>query len=211
MFPYRDDNPSHHFPFITISLIVINTVIFFLFATQSYYEAIVFQYGFIPNEWRPVSLITAMFLHGGLFHLVFNMWFLWLFGDNLEDQLGKIIFVIFYLTGGIFSFLVHAAMTGGGIPTIGASGAISAVMGGYVVLFPHARIRMVTFLFFYVFRWAWNAWIFLGLWFLQQLFFNFGGDTASQIAYGAHIGGFIFGFIAMTILKFFLPNLQKFQ
>ena len=212
MFPYRDDNPSQHFPVITLGLIAINVGIFFYLVTQPYYESVVWQYGFIPNEWHPINFITAMFLHGGLLHLVFNMWYLWLFGDNLEDQLGKILFLIFYLAGGIFAFLLHASTTHGagqGIPTIGASGAISAVMGGYVLLFPRAKIKMITFLFFQIIRWSWSAWIFLGVWFIQQSFLGLGDDGTSQIAYGAHIGGFLFGMAFVFLLKMVFPYRQN--
>src|SRR5438552_18906962 len=107
MFPYRDENPSENFPIVTFFLIVINVAVFFNLTIRPDYELLVWQYGFIPGQWHFLNLITAMFLHGSISHLIFNMWYLWLFGDNLEDKLGKVPFLCFYFLGGVFAFVFH--------------------------------------------------------------------------------------------------------
>ncbi len=148
-----------------------------------------------------------MFLHGGIFHLAFNMWFLWLFGDNLEDKLGKIAFVVFYLLGGICASLLHSFVANDfmrNIPCIGASGAISAVMGGYLFLFPQARVRVFIWVFVFAVRIKLSAFVFLGIWFLEQLLLgsvSVAGGQATEVAYWAHIGGFFFGVVFVFLLK----------
>lgn len=184
---------------MTILLIVVNMVVFVTFGLRPDYEAIVHEYGFIPGRFNTLSFFTSMFLHGGWFHLIFNMWYLWLFGDNLEDRMGKLGFLGFYLLGGIFASLLHSAFSNEvmkTVPCVGASGAISAVMGGYVILFPHAKVRVVILFFYNIIRFRWPAFVFLGIWFVEQLWA--GGGTmlnveASPVAYWAHIGGFVFG------------------
>ncbi len=208
-FPYRDDNPCHRFPEVTVTLIAINILVFLKFALFSpYYENILWQYCFIPNEWAPYTLITSLFLHGSLSHLVSNMWYLWLFGDNLEDRLGKFFFLGFYLWGGIFSLLVHSYFADDvsrNIPTIGASGAISAVMGGYLVFYPFSKIRTFAW-FFAIFQFKMSAWYFMVFWFIMQLFstMNQFAVDATNVAYWAHIGGFASGFILALIFRMIL-------
>ena len=138
MFPYSDDVPRTRFPIITLLLIAVNVVVFFKFSLRGDYESTVWEYGFIPNDFQFIDLFTSMFLHGGIFHLVFNMWYLWLFGDNLEDRLGRLGFLVFYLLGGAVAFLMHDYTIQGmarSLPCIGASGAISAFMGGIISVF----------------------------------------------------------------------------
>ncbi len=202
MIPYRDDNPIHGVPFITVLLIFLNLGIYFFLTAGFNYEGIVNHYGFVPSEKRLITYGTSMFLHGGMAHLIFNMWYLWLFGDNLEDELGHLGFLVFYLMGGIISMFLHDLMTFEpalrNVPAIGASGAISAVMGGYVTLFPHAQIRMFWFLLYTVQTFKISAVFFLGFWFLQQLISGGAGALAgvsTGVAYWAHIGGFIFGIL----------------
>ena len=207
MIPYRDDNPTRTFPFVTIGLIAMNVLVFLNLAFKPGYEEIVMRYGFLPGRWQPETFITSMFLHAGIEHLVFNMWYLWLFGDNLEDGLGHGRFLVFYLLGGLVALLLHSIMVSGAaepVPCIGASGAISAVMGGYVTLFPRANIH-VLWIFFYSLRvFKLSAIYFLGFWFLEQLFV--GGSSsalgvATGVAYWAHIGGFAYGVVFAWIVK----------
>lgn len=202
MFPYRDDNPTSSIPIITPLLILINAAAFFYLGLRPDYARIVSEYGFIPAEFKLSTVFTSMFLHGSLFHLIFNMWYLWLFGDNLEDKFGKGIFLIFYLLGGVVAVMIHSMMAGPEmrhIPSIGASGAISAVMGGYVTLFPRARIRMAVF-FYYFTVIRINAIWFLGIWFVEQLFAS-GSGMGTGIAYWAHIGGFVYGVVFTMIMR----------
>ncbi|MBI4403482.1 MAG: rhomboid family intramembrane serine protease [Deltaproteobacteria bacterium] len=199
MLPLRDENPSHGVPFITIGLIVINTIVFIYEASIGMRaESFVMAYAIIPAEIFgsiPSSLLplfSSMFLHGGLLHLLGNMWFLWIFGDNLEEYLGHVGYLFFYLITGIVAGLAHIFLNhSSNIPTLGASGAVSGVLGGYLVLFPRIRIRTLITLgfFFQVIRIP--AIFFLGLWFIMQLLGGLGGEA--QIAFGAHVGGFIAG------------------
>ncbi len=199
--PYADDNPRKSIPVVTLLLIAANVLIFFAFGFSGGYEDTVLKYGFTPERFAWMTIFSSMFLHGSISHLIFNMWFLWLFGDNLEDSLGHGRFLGFYFLGGVFAAVLHLLVSNPAtraIPCIGASGAISAVMGGYISYFPRARIRMFVLLLFWARTFKLSALIFLGLWFAEQ--FLLGGLTASselatEVAYGAHIGGFIYGAI----------------
>ena len=192
--PYRDDNPSQNFPFVTLGIIIINCIIFFLFGLKENYYQIIKTYGFIPSSFNFFTLISSLFLHADFFHLLGNMWYLWIFGDNVEDKMGKTLFFTFYILGGIFASIIHSIFTPAkDIPTIGASGAISAVMGAYFLFFPWAKIRCFCMLYFYkIIILRIKAYIFLGMWFLLQLFYASFGEFFS-VAFFAHIGGFIFG------------------
>jgi len=200
-FPYRDDNPHEHFPIISLSLIIINSAIFFVFGFKADYESIIYTYGFIAGEPSVLTALTSIFLHGDILHLLGNMWFLWLFGDNVEDKFGKVTFVFFYLLGGISADLIQALTSSEvarNIPCIGASGAISAVMGAYVLLFPRAKIICVSRFGNYKI----SAFVFLGFWFLMQLVLGMHKSAvAGNIAYWAHIGGFLFGVAFSYLLK----------
>jgi membrane associated rhomboid family serine protease len=208
-FPYRDDNPHTHLPAVTLSLIVANTFIFLVFAFSPDYENIVELFGFTPARFNLLTLFTSIFLHGSIMHLAGNMWFLWLFGDNLEDKFGRTTFLIFYLFSGIVASLIHSIASpeaARSLPCIGASGAISAVMGGYIVLFPKAKVNCVFWFLYRFFFIKLSAFVFLGFWFLEQLFSGaYASISATEIAYGAHIGGFLYG-VGMSFLvkKFFL-------
>jgi membrane associated rhomboid family serine protease len=152
-----------------------------------------------------VSLITSMFLHGGFLHLAGNMLFLWVFGNNIEDRLGRIRFLVFYLVTGLAGSLAHIAMNPGSqIPTIGASGAISGLMGAYIVLFPHARIHSVVpipILFFLIGRIRLPAYVVLGIWFVSQFLIGTGQQPeGGGVAWVAHVGGFIAGVIMIFVL-----------
>lgn len=197
MFPLRDENPTHGTPFITILLIIANVLAFIGEMTASDPEAVIFQLGIVPRElvsgiapsW---TVVTSMFLHGGIGHLVGNMWFLWLFGDNLEDFLGHFWYLIFYLFTGLVAGLTHVALNPeSAVPTIGASGAVSGVLGGYLVVYPRIRVRTLLVLGFFFDVVRIPAVIFLGLWFVMQLMGGLGGDAG--IAFAAHVGGFVAG------------------
>lgn len=197
-FPYHDENPRHSFPLVTVSLIAANLVVFFI--VFSNLEIWVQQLGFKPATPTLLTILTSMFMHGGIAHILGNMWFLWLFGDNVEDKLGKIWFIIFYLLGGLAATLLHYLTNiNSAIPAVGASGAISAVLGAYVVLFPHVRVHVMS-------RFGANqvsALFMIGFWFVLQ--FIMGSLSLLQpegggIAFWAHIGGFVFGAGAMWVL-----------
>jgi membrane associated rhomboid family serine protease len=203
-FPIGDTNiEKGSKPFITYILIAINVVVFiyqFLMPAQTQ-EAFVYQYGSIPIEITHgqdlFTLFTCMFLHGGWMHLIGNMVFLWVFADNIEATIGPAKFLIFYLAGGIIASLTHSILSAGSqMPCVGASGAIAACLGAYLVMFPHSRIKVLFLLFFTTFTVP--AIYFLGFWIIQQFMSGFGSlgaattDT-SGVAYWAHIGGFVFG------------------
>ena len=226
MIPLRDDNPSYSFPFVTIILIAINAFVFlFMLALniREHTEA-VFSFGMIPVELIHgikidevplkeigtiypkhvptfATIFTSMFMHGGFMHILGNMWFLWLFGDNVEDRMGKIKFIIFYLLTGVIAALAHALVASHSvIPTVGASGAISGVIGAYIVLFPRAQIQTLVF-FFFITVIRIPAMIFLGFWFIGQVYSGFMslGYQGAGVAFFAHIGGFVAGVILVKL------------
>ncbi|MBC7142874.1 MAG: rhomboid family intramembrane serine protease [Rhodobacteraceae bacterium] len=208
MFPLRDHNPSERTPYVLYALIAANLAAFLLQMPYTGSERAMLgfwrDWAMIPvvvtqgGEWH--GIFTSMFLHAGLLHLAGNMLFLWIFGDNLEDQLGHLGFLLFYLAAGIAAALAHiAADPGSAIPTVGASGAIGGVMGGYLLLFPQAKVDIVLIfvVFFRVFTVP--AWIMLGLWFGMQLFSGLSTPAnGGGVAYWAHAGGFLAG-IALTV------------
>lgn len=199
-FPYRDENPRRDVPYQTIGLIVLNVGLFIALNVWGEYRQIVRHYGLVPAHPSLLTALTSQFLHAGIGHLFGNMWFLWLFGDNVEDALGPTWFLPFYLGCGLMAGVLHTALSGGPsaeVPAIGASGAISGVLGAYLMLYPRARISCFTALGFFVFlRTSMRAIYFIGLWFVLQLvgvFFTRMAGVAGGIAYWAHIGGFLFG------------------
>jgi membrane associated rhomboid family serine protease len=204
MFPIRDHNPSGKTPFVTMALIAINVLVFlgyFLGRNDFQLNVFFFQWGMIPARIMAgegyETLVTSMFLHGGWMHLAGNMLFLWIFGDNLEEEMGHLGFLGFYLASGLAAAgLQTLADVGSQIPMVGASGAIAGVMGGYLLLFPRAKVD-VLFIFVIFFRiFAIPAWIVLGIWFAMQLFSGFATPSdAGGVAYWAHAGGFIAGLV----------------
>lgn len=213
MFPLRDDKIIDAMPsYLTWILILLNAAVFFyqLSMTDPELQRFVFEFGTVPVEilrgddlW---TLLTSMFMHGGWMHIIGNMLFLWVFGDNIEHVLGHGKFLLFYILGGLAASLAHvAANPGSEIPSIGASGAISAVLGAYLVMFPRARITtLVPFGFFYITRIP--AIFFLGLWALQQFISgiaDLGAATAQTagVAWWAHIGGFVFGLVVGLVFR----------
>lgn len=203
MFPIRDHNPSERFPFVTIALIAINIVIFattYTFQTDEVaLSALYYDWATIPslvsNGEQTHTIFTSMFLHAGFMHLAGNMLFLWIFGDNLEDFFGHIGFLVFYLTCGVIADFAHIfADPSSNIPTVGASGAIAGVMGGYLLLYPKARVDMIFFIFVFFKRFTLPAWGLLGLWFGLQVISGIGTDiSGGGVAYWAHAGGFVAG------------------
>jgi membrane associated rhomboid family serine protease len=158
-----------------------------------------------------VAMFTAMFLHGGWMHLVGNMWFLWLFGNNVEDRLGTPLYVVFYLIGGLLALAAHwfvATQDDLLKPVIGASGAVSAVLGGYAIMYPRAQVRSLLFLFYFITVVELPAWVVLGVWFLGQLFDAFGQlslGVSGGVAFWAHSGGFAAGAALMPLAASLVP------
>lgn len=212
MFPIRDHNPSGRIPYVNYALILINIGIFalcwMLFPGPEGQWWLFAEWGLTPNRLRMgdgmETLLSSMFLHGGLMHLAGNMLFLWVFGDNLEDMLGHVGYLLFYLAAGLGAGAMQIAEDPGSmIPMVGASGAIAGVMGAYLVLFPKARIDvlLIVVIFFRIFPIP--AWLVLGLWLgFQVLNGSLLGGDESGVAHMAHIGGFIAGMI--LILPFWL-------
>lgn len=215
MIPIRDTIPSRNTPVALYLLIIANVLVFFfqLELPQPALENFFRHFGIVPRRYTdpqwgaffglPLEFwpfLTSMFLHGGWMHLIGNMWSLWIFGDNVEDRMGPVRFVLFYLFCGIAAGLVHVFTNPlSTIPTIGASGAISGVMGAYFVLFPYSQVITLVPIFFYPVFIALPAVTYLALWFFIQFFQGVGSllpsDEVGGIAWWAHIGGFIAGII----------------
>jgi membrane associated rhomboid family serine protease len=214
MIPLKDDVPTLTFPYVTIAVIAVNVFVFMYQLTlgASGTENFIYSAAAIPYEIThfvdirprsfvppPFTLFTAMFVHGGLLHLAGNMLFLWIFGDNIEDVLGHFRYILFYLASGVIASLAHVLVEPSSImPMIGASGAIAGVLGAYFLLFPRAQVLTLVFLIFFVTVVRIPAVIFLGFWFLLQIFSSgYGGG----IAWYAHIGGFMAGAAGIMLLK----------
>ena len=201
MFPIRDHNPSHRTPVVTWALIVINIGIFVsywsLFSDDMALARFFYRWGLVPIASAPETYLTSMFLHGSIMHIAGNMLFLWVFGDNLEDQMGHVGFLLFYLAGGLAAaFAQVAADPSSTVPMVGASGAIAAVMGGYLLMFPRARVDILIILIIIFRIIPVPAWIVLSAWFGFQLL---QGATVpgegGGVAYWAHAGGFAAGLV----------------
>jgi len=208
MFPLRDTQPSYSRPVITVLLIVVNVLIFLFEVSLDAYSRnhFIADYGLIPARFHVVDMFTSMFLHGGWMHLIGNMWFLWVFGDNVEDILGSGKFLLFYLLCGVAAAMAQIAMSPGArVPMVGASGAIAGVMGAYMVKFPHSRILTLVFVFIFVTTFEVPAWVMLLYWFAIQFVSGVGSVGHSQISQGgvaffAHIGGFVAGVALIYLL-----------
>jgi membrane associated rhomboid family serine protease len=228
--PIKDDIPTRRFPVVTVALIAINVIVYFAFEQGLWSlgdlgAARVEEYGAIPFEithpgenvggpadqapfW--LTILTSMFLHGSLFHLAGNMLFLWIFGNNVEDSMGRLTFVLFYLLGGLAALGLQVAFDPSStIPTVGASGAIAAVLGAYARLYPRARVITVLFIIIIFTIVELPALLVLGLWFLLQLLPAFTepiGNAGGGVAYFAHIGGFLFG---LLVIGLFANNVHE--
>ena len=211
VFPIGDDQVrGGAFPLVSYAFIAFNVLVFFYqISLGPDIERFIIEYGSIPQETMSgqdyFTLFTSMFLHGGWMHLIGNMLFLWVFADNIEQIVGNVPFVLFYLLGGLAAHAAHIFFNiNSSIPTVGASGAISAVLGAYLVMFPSSKIKILVLVFFRSFRVP--ALLFLGFWIAQQLFSGFaslGPATAETagVAWWAHIGGFVFGVAAGFLFK----------
>ncbi len=217
MIPIRDNIPSEKMPFVNYSIIALNLIffIFELMLPHTHLKSFFYYFGIVPIRYtnpeisqhfsfveQMIPFFSSMFLHGGWLHLIGNMWVLYIFGDNVEDYLGHTFYLVFYLFGGFFSggfnilLNIHSQL-----PTIGASGAIAAVMGAYFLLYPHARILVLVPIFVFIQFIEVPAFFFLGFWFLIQFL---SGTTANPIyggvAWWAHVGGFIAGSALIYII-----------
>lgn len=202
MFPIRDHNPSARIPWVTRGIIVINVIIYLLTAPWGGN----IEWLWVQNALYPVAitqgvylhgLVTHMFLHASLMHIAGNMLFLWVFGDNLEDQFGHVGFAVFYLLGGLAAAAAQiAADPYSEVPMVGASGAIAAVMGGYLLMFPRARVDVLVIFIIFFKIFTIPAFVVLGLWFGIQVFSELSApDAGAGVAYLAHIGGFVAGVV----------------
>lgn len=233
MFPLRDDNPVRIVPVLTILLIVVNVLVFFYQVSlgQKAQQLFVYQYGAIPAavvgaqslppqlEAIPpfATLFSSIFLHGSWMHLIGNMWYLWIFGNNIEEAMGRFRFIVFYLACGLLASLSHILSNpGSAIPSIGASGAIAGVLGAYILLYPKARVLTLIFLGFFIRLLFIPAWIILGFWFVFQLLSGglAGDQTTGGVAFWAHVGGFIAGAFLVGVFKrrdvrFFNPRRRE--
>jgi len=207
MLPIKDDNPTRTLPIVNYALIAVNVLVFFYQATlpPHAFKAFLmanatipskipeFLAGYLGFKMAFYPMFTSMFLHGGLMHLLGNMLFLYVFGDNVEDYFGHALYLLFYLFCGVGSSFVHVLFNWhSSLPAIGASGAISGVMGAYAVLYPRARVLM----WFLIFLLPLPAWLVLGYWFVLQFLAGVGGLGAAStggVAFWAHIGGFLIG------------------
>ena len=220
MIPLRDENPSKTIPIVNTFLILANLTVFLyaIFLVPRGSEPLVLRLGFIPYEITnavdlspknivpvPLTILTAMFMHGGWLHLLSNMLYLWIFGDNVEDILGHFKYLVFYLMCGVMASLTHGLLNlSSQVPTVGASGAIAGVLGAYMLHFPTARIRTLLIVFIFVQVVSIPAIILLGYWILIQVLSGiteFGSRKTGGIAWFAHVGGFVTGLFLITIMK----------
>lgn len=230
MFPYRDENPTERFPFVTVAFILANLLTWWKVQGLGFDERAMAtslcNFGAIPGELtqlgvglkvqlsrellcvvdaapEPVTLITTQFLHGGWMHLLGNMLFLWVFGNNVEDELGKLRYVVFYLSCGVLATLGHVLTEPASpIPLVGASGAISGVLGAYLVLFPRARVWMALPLLIFILRIPLPAWVFLLYWIgLQVLSGVLDSSQGGGVAFWAHVVGFIAGMLLLPVFR----------
>jgi membrane associated rhomboid family serine protease len=209
MFPVSDVIPSRTVPVVTVALIVLNALVFLYQVTMSQAELLAFvaSYAVVPAGFWAPSLVTSQFLHAGWMHIIWNMVYLWIFGDNVEDRLGHVRYLIFYLGAGVAAGLLQVMFNPfSGVPMVGASGAIAGVMGAYFVLYPHSRVLTAVFLIIFIDLVEIPAVFFLGIWFLMQLLSGIGSLGASNAAGGgtafwAHIGGFVVGVLIGLVLR----------
>lgn len=224
MIPLRDTVQSFRFPAVTVGIICVNVFVFLveLSLGPMGLERLFFSWGIVPLrfthprlEANYLTLLSSMFLHGGWMHIIGNMWSLWIFGDNVEDRMGRAGFLCFYLLSGLAAGTVHILTNmDSRVPTVGASGAIAGVMGAYLLLFPHSTVVTLVPIFFFMHVIEVPAILFLGFWFLTQLFSGTlslaaAGTQAGGVAWWAHIGGFAVGFLWSLLLRRRAPVVQR--
>ncbi len=220
MFPLKDDNPTKIVPIVTWTFITVNVIIFLyqISLGPKSLQLFVYQYGAIPavvvgeQSLRGniaaipplLSIFTSMFLHGSWMHLIGNMWYLWIFGNNIEEAMGHLRFILFYLICGLLASATHIMSNmGSTIPSIGASGAISGVLGAYLLLYPRARVLTFVYLLFFIRLMYIPAGLILGFWFILQVL---NGSAAARqdaggVAFWAHVGGFVAGVLLVGLFK----------
>ena len=220
MIPLKDDIPSFRPPIVTVALITVNCLIYFyLLSWGEGFQLALVKWGTIPFEVThgaeltpelsfsiPLSLFSSMFLHGGFFHLAGNMLYLWIFGDNVEDQLGHVKFFVFYILAGLAASLLYILTAPNSkVPMIGASGAIAGVLGAYMIRFPKARILTLIFFGFFIRVIPIPALFVLGFWFILQLLYALPsiGSTSGGVAFFAHVGGFFAGIVLFKLFSGF--------
>jgi membrane associated rhomboid family serine protease len=240
--PLRDNIPTTKTPVVTYALIAANVLVYFLWQrgglslgdpSSQHYTCQLYEWAAIPDEFfgdklplpsqcgaddapTVATVFTAMFMHGGLLHLGGNMLFLWIFGNNVEDAMGPVKFLVFYLLGGVAAFALQFAIDPSSqIPTLGASGAIAAVLGGYILLFPRAKVVTVIFIVFFFTILELPALLVLGIWFLEQAVMGYfdlaqpAGGGGGGVAYFAHVGGFVFGLLAIRLFANVKPTRRR--
>ncbi len=228
LFPLRDINPVQRTPFVTITLVALNVLVFVVQIAQgSNAEAFVATWGVIPYEithgvdlvghvagyevqhapgpaFLPITLITSMFLHGGILHIVGNMLFLWIFGNNIEDLLGHVRFLVFYLVTGLIAAATHILVDPNSVvPTIGASGAVAGVLGAYLVAYPNAKVHTAVLLIIFIRMMVLPAKILLGFWFVIQVangLVSLASPGLGGVAWFAHLGGFAAGWLGIRVI-----------
>jgi membrane associated rhomboid family serine protease len=208
MFPLRDTQRSNSRPLITLLIIILNAVVFLHEISLDEYSRNYFiaHYGLIPARFHFAAILTSMFMHGGWMHIIGNMWFLWVFGDNVEDAFGHLKYLVFYLLCGIAAAFTQVLFSPGSrLPMVGASGAIAGVMGAYLIKFPRSRIVTLVFIFIFITTIEVPAGLMLAYWFLIQFFSGVGTIGYSHVSQGgtaffAHIGGFITGMILVGVM-----------
>lgn len=217
MIPLRDSTPSNNFPVVTVALIFINLLLFFMevSAGTELMNRIIYTFGLIPANYAQyhgswagyLPFLSSTFLHGSWMHVIGNMWILWLFGDNVEDKMGRTRFLIFYLVCGLIASMTHYMINPAStVPVVGASGAVAGIMGAYFLMFRQAKV--LTYIP-PIFLLNLPAWIYLGFWALSQLFYGVFQSSGQSIAFWAHIGGFAAG---MFLYRVFLTRpLQDFD
>jgi membrane associated rhomboid family serine protease len=218
MFPLKDTQRSYTRPVVTIAIIAVNLLIFLFEFSLSDYErnALIEVFGLVPDRLHLPAVVTSMFLHGSWMHVLGNMWFLWIFGDNVEDTLGHGRYLFFYLLCGVAAAVTHIIFNPGStLPTVGASGAVAGIMGAYIVRFPHSRILTLVFIFFFITTFEVPASIVLAYWFLLQVFSGLGSIARTNlsaegggVAWFAHVGGFIAGAV---LIKLMAPRDQRWR
>jgi membrane associated rhomboid family serine protease len=213
MIPLRDENPSQRFPFVNYLLIATNVVVFFYqWTTMAGDPNAILQFALIPAEVTrgfdlgdARSILTSMFMHAGLAHIGGNMLYLWIFGDNIEDAMGHVRYFLFYLIGGVAASAVHIVSSPAStVPTVGASGAIGAVLGAYLVLYPRRRVLTLLFLGYFIRLVMLPAVYLLGFWIILQVFSGvmaLGGPDVGGVAFWAHIGGFVTGAVLVRVFS----------
>ena len=207
-FPYKDDNPRILFPFVTYTIIGINSLVFiyqYLILPPESLSDIISTYALTPTTPSVITVFTSMFMHGGLMHIIFNMWFLWIFGDNIESVLGHKRYVLFYLLCGVGAALAQIQInTGSQIPMVGASGAIAGVLGAYLIRFPRATVHVLVILIIFITFIRVPAMVVIGIWFLSNLTGGLGTlglEETGGTAWFAHLGGFVSGVVLNQVFK----------